>query len=321
MSRPLLLFPLALAMGCGALVGIPDVPPGVDASPASEGGGENDGGGSDEDGADAISGEGGGGGGACDPDAASWSPASVPGLVLWLEADTLTLASGSPVALWHDQSSAGNDAKQPVSSYQPTLEAAAVGGRPALSFDGRQSFLTVADSVSLQWGTGDYTFLIVGQFSDSGVPNQMLYQKVSGGPPYDGPALFVNSDKPAPGSHATSQISQDFYVTSLTAGFANAPHLFASRRAGTSLEVRIDGVVNAEQVTSTDVSNPGQAAMIGQNGYNPRAGNEALAGLIAAVVAAGGPIADHDLQALECYLMSKYGVAAGAASTPAARAP
>jgi hypothetical protein len=36
----------------------------------------------------------------------------------------------------------------------------------------------------------------------------MLYQKVLDGPPFDGPALFVKSDKPAVDTRVTSQIAE-----------------------------------------------------------------------------------------------------------------
>jgi prepilin-type processing-associated H-X9-DG protein len=73
----------------------------------------------------------------------------IPGIVCWLKADTgVTLTSGK-VSAWADQS--GNtttfNATQATANLQPTVTAGAVGGYPAITFDG------VTD------GTGDYISL------------------------------------------------------------------------------------------------------------------------------------------------------------------
>lgn len=63
-------------------------------------------------------------------------PASLPGLVLWLQSDALNgLADGASVANWPDRSGAGNHATQAVASRQPTYRDAIVNGLPAVSFD------------------------------------------------------------------------------------------------------------------------------------------------------------------------------------------
>ena len=63
-------------------------------------------------------------------------PASLPGLVLWLQADALTgLADGAPVATWPDRSGAGNSATQALASKQPAFRSGVVGGLPAVQFD------------------------------------------------------------------------------------------------------------------------------------------------------------------------------------------
>jgi len=249
-------------------------------------------------------------GSVCDPGAVSWSPASLPGLVLWLEGSAVSPPSGSRVSLWPDLSPAGNDAVQTVPTYQPTFETAAIAGLPAMRFDGNLTFFTIADSPSLRWGTGDYTLVVVGQFASAGVPDQFFYQKVTASAPWYGPSLFVNSDKPSLDTRATSQLEEFTLVTSGHDGLGDAPHLFGGRRFGSSLEVRIDGASDGvTTVPPIDISAAGSYATMGQNGYSPQPGFQALDGTIAEVVAVGGPIASADLQSLECHLLAKYGVA------------
>jgi len=101
-------------------------------------------------------GSGGGGGGS------TFTPSSITGLQLWLDASdeaTLLDASGnavaanSPVARWKDKSSAGNDFVQSVVNNQPTR--ATFNGLETLAFDGAN------DGMSTAW---DYFFTNISLF-------------------------------------------------------------------------------------------------------------------------------------------------------------
>lgn len=92
------------------------------------------------------------------------------GLQLWLKADGGVQADGSgAVSGWQDQSSNGNDAGQddagatPPDSFRPLLVADAVGGKPAVRFDGVDDFLVIPNSPSLQPLDGDWTVAFVGK--------------------------------------------------------------------------------------------------------------------------------------------------------------
>ena len=71
------------------------------------------------------------------------------GRVLWLAADRGVLSAqqtaaedGQPVAAWRDQSGAGRDCQQSEAARQPVFVADAIGGLPALRFDGDDSLLS-----------------------------------------------------------------------------------------------------------------------------------------------------------------------------------
>jgi hypothetical protein len=74
------------------------------------------------------------------------------------------------------------------------------------------------------------------------------------------------------------------------------------------LEVRVDGARQGTLSISPpiDADAPGQAVIIGYNGYNPSPGFQAFKGDIAEIVAVKGPVTDAELQSLESYLKSKY---------------
>lgn len=67
--------------------------------------------------------------------APAWTPASLPGVVLWLRADMGTTLNGSNVAAWADQSGNGNDFTQATDARRPTL-ATGSHGKAVLSFTG-----------------------------------------------------------------------------------------------------------------------------------------------------------------------------------------
>lgn len=78
-------------------------------------------------------------------------PSSLPGLVLWLQADAIVgLADGDPVATWTDRSGAGNDASQPVAGKRPTYRTGVANGGPALFFDGSDDGMTTATDPGTQ---------------------------------------------------------------------------------------------------------------------------------------------------------------------------
>lgn len=248
--------------------------------------------------------------GGCPSSAASLSPASVPGLVLWLDAAKGLAAAGQPVPLWSDQSPAHNDASQPNSGLQPVVEGSAIGGLPAIQFNGSTTFLSIADSASLQWGTADYTLLAVARFSiDLGTTSQELFQKTALDAPYPGPELMVNSAVPSQDTKVSSVLSSDVYATSAHDGLNDVPHVFTGRRVGSTVEVRIDGLIEGQAAGALiDISAPGQPAIIGQNGYRSIPGLEAVEGVIAEIVAVKGTISASDLRSLECHMIVKYGL-------------
>ena len=98
----------------------------------------------------------------------NFSPRSISGLALWLDAsDGATLfqnsdgtvpatASSDPVGYWGDKSGNGRHLTQPTSTARPTRVSSHVNGRTALTFDGTD-FLSVANSVAL----GNNTVIMV----------------------------------------------------------------------------------------------------------------------------------------------------------------
>jgi len=72
----------------------------------------------------------------------AFSPASIAGLQLWLDASQITgLNDGDAVGTWADLSGNGNDATQATGSKKPTFETNELNGRPVVRFDGVDDIL------------------------------------------------------------------------------------------------------------------------------------------------------------------------------------
>lgn len=97
---------------------------------------------------------------------ASFSPADIPGLRLWLKADALSLANNDPVATWPDSSGNGNDATA-TGTVRPTYKTNQINSTlPAVFFDGTApNYLTFADNAFSSF-TAAEIFIVVKILAD-----------------------------------------------------------------------------------------------------------------------------------------------------------
>jgi hypothetical protein len=100
---------------------------------------------------------------AVDVDAQDASP-PMEGLALWLRADAGVQTEGLRVVRWEDQSGRGNDASAEEAG-EPVLVEGAIGGRPAVRFDGAHSHLVIPHAPELN-ATSGFAVLCVYQWSD-----------------------------------------------------------------------------------------------------------------------------------------------------------
>jgi hypothetical protein len=102
------------------------------------------------------------------------------GLELWLRADK-GIEGGERVATWRDSSSHGRDAIQTASNYRPRLVEGALGGKPAVVFDGEDDFLKL-EALSVDFAAGVSIFVAVQQ---GAVDTCRAYFEASNGPEID----------------------------------------------------------------------------------------------------------------------------------------
>ncbi len=119
-----------------------------------------------------------------DGGAALGSPRDLPGLALWLKADSITgLSNTDPVATWTDSGPAGLTATQGTGSKQPTWLASSLNSRPGVSFDGVDDVLGLSATIL----TVPFTVLAVYSMSGGGVSRGLLTAATT----WTGPGLAV----------------------------------------------------------------------------------------------------------------------------------
>jgi hypothetical protein len=249
---------------------------------------------------------------AAEAEAGPWTPAQLSNLALWLEADMGVTTSSNAVLSWADHSGHGHLATQVLADWRPTIVASALHGHSVVRFDGQNDSLSIVDAASLRWGTGDFVVEVVASFTNAtnvGDGYGLLFAKQTAPYPFSGPALWANYAFPSSTTAFVAQLEFGVAVSTQATGLNDgAARVYGARRAGTTLETRLTGILsNASTVASVDVSAPGQFLFIG--GQSTSNGViQALQGDVAEIVAVGGSVGSADLAKLEGYLKAKYGL-------------
>lgn len=250
-------------------------------------------------------------------DAGPFQVGNVPGLVLWLNAGKGVSTNQGGVDLWVDQSPAKNDAKQGIQARRPTPVSNGINGLPTVHFErgqfnGPGQMLVVADSPSLQWGTGDFFVIVVGRFDNNpqdgnGRGVGVFFTKQANQTNFPGPFLSGNIPgqiNPTLGLDFATSTAIGNFVISGTAYNNNAAHAFAGQRVGTKLDLRVDSASIASSTSSgNDVSNAGNAVRIGADGD---AAFYRLNGDISEIIAVKGALSANDQAGIQSYLKTKY---------------
>ena len=241
-------------------------------------------------------------------------------LVLWLDANkgiTKDVNNNNNVLTWADQTSYHNDASGSGGNqnvHEPSVNATAINNLPAVIFSSQQNtYLQITDSVSLEFGTGDFAIFMVAEYANS-TQNQgsqgTFYAKVAGNTTPRGPQLYGNAFvNNAYTSNIRARIDANDNVNSTATGFNDAKfHRIGIRRNGSALEVWTDGTLTSftpDAGGTLDVSAGGSDVYIGiqqPGGF----GGVRLQGGIAEVIGVKGTLSSTDVTSLDGYFKTKY---------------
>ena len=223
--------------------------------------------------------------------AAVWSPANIPGLVGWYDADdlaTITAAAGK-VSQWGDKSSGAHHVTQATSGNQPTT-GATIGGRNALTFAG--TWLTAA---AFPFPTGPRFLAVVVARTGS---EDAVAAAVSTGMEWR-----VRTEFGAP-SHAQTLLQQGVAhrwpsgQTDAPTGTPYQPAVQYDAGAQTVTTFR-GGVVDGTPVTGVTYTGAAGLMIGGYSGAN-------LTGTLAELVIVDGVVSPADRAALAAYFAAKW---------------
>ena len=222
--------------------------------------------------------------------AAPFDPASVAGLRMWLNADSLALADDSPVDTWADFSGNGNDVIQNTGMKRPTFKTGQLNGQPVVRFDGIDDTLfklipanfacteghTVIAVLNPTTGTG-YGMAVVTNYQG----NEMRQTGAGGVPEWMTPSGF---------QQVVGSANLEGLWKVWTGSYAVASQL---------LELFVNGVSQGTQ------NDPGPLA-VGDIYIGSRTDTYHWLGDIAEVLVYDAALSPTDRQNIESYLLSKY---------------
>ncbi len=213
--------------------------------------------------------------------AAAWTPASIAGLQLWLDASQIAgLNDGDAVATWTDLSGNSNNATQATASKQPTYQTNEVNGRPAVQTDGVDDFIRSTFATSQP-----FTRFSVWSVSLPG-GNHVLGGVTANVALYCPGANNVQEFAGALGPSAS--VSSSTWV------------LVVECYDGATSFIEVGGV---RTLGDPSTGSPGGVTIGADNG-----GNANTSGKYAEVLHYAGRLSDGDISTLVTYLNTKYGL-------------
>lgn len=211
-----------------------------------------------------------------------FSPMDIPGLRLWLKADSLVLNNNDPVSTWADSSGNGNDATQATGINQPLYITNVVNGNPIVRFDGSNDYM---DTPALTCARPNTVIICASQTSKT--TTGTFHDTYTGARQY---------------SRLTTSGFFDSNTTDST-DHSGAFHVFSAwRDSGTTVTIYVD-----QSQTGTGTPGGGwdgtSGAIIGTFGVG---GGDQLNGDIAEVICYNSALSSADRLSVEGYLKTKY---------------
>jgi hypothetical protein len=238
---------------------------------------------------------------------ASFSPANLSGLSIWLKADAGVTTSGSNVTAWADQSGNGNNAVG--SDTLPTLQSNAINGYPAIRFNNTQldeeplvSKFIISNNFNLK---NSSVFVVVKQLNLDNAFARMLSFPGSNNDydSDDGLALVFNNTVP---QLQVESNSNNAVIENLVANNVFASVSYKIDNSG-NISVFYNGASEGTAQNANMTSqNSGGSLYIGQTSRDITI--EGLYGDIAEVILYNSNLTTPQRQQVEGYLNTKYAI-------------
>lgn len=246
----------------------------------------------------------------------AWTPAQLPGVTLWLDADDATTVTlnGSNVSQWRDKS--GNDwhMDQAVASDQPAYVTGGLNGKAIIRTDGNDRLDNTTSSLFRNVGTA--TWVVVAKYPvATGIGNAALLMCSRGNIQL---TRFMLTANPLPGGQFMAVAGRRLDEDRLQTGVSSTPRIvnawflevgqanYSAGQANHWTNGTQDLTGAAFQTPgNTDDTNPLSVNVFGVSNILAPTDTE-----IAEGIAIEGPLSIDDRQKLEGYLAHKWGLEA-----------
>lgn len=230
-----------------------------------------------------------------------FTPDSIDGLVLWLDADAIEwLDDGQPVETWEDLSGAGNHATQATEASRPTYKTGILNGKPVVRFDGADDILANS-SPALPSGSDARTVFAVFERKSAGTNVIFDYGTQSNGQRF---GLVVNHSVP---ETSVAWWGHRWGVADSFTGFTAMTVLVPDGVSNTNgASIYIDGV---PLLSSGTTSGSVQAlnTVLGEMRVGGHLSNASSEVDIAEILIYDRALSGSEREDVEAYLMAKYG--------------
>jgi hypothetical protein len=225
---------------------------------------------------------------------------------LWLDADDIPAAAGTPVSFWPDGSGQGNNARQAQAGNQPVLST--LGSHKAVRFSGSQNLLMDGDR--LPSGTTPSVIFAVAQLDDPRAAADCYEHLLSWGTAITGEARMIYK-----GCSTTLAYAETFNTYPLMhpryAWPQGRPVLVTAEITGSGISVWMDGSLdyswrNPPGVVTDTV--PQETAMVG--GALWWGDSDGWVGRIGEIVVLSGNVSAQNVRTVDEYLLRKWGIPA-----------
>jgi hypothetical protein len=229
---------------------------------------------------------------------APWTPKRLgASLALWLRADKGVFLNGSNVAAWADQSGNGRDFSQGTASRQPTWSATALGGQPAVVFDGANDIFSAATLSALS--TSADTFIVMKCANDPALTGFGACWQIASLPGTEDYVPFYLGRQIYCGIFSTARKAT---VVVGSAGYFAAPRIFSVYSKNGEWKMSTDGVERFATATNT-FSSTGTIAL----GGDPEQ-SFPYHGSFAEVIIASPSLTAPQRAQVHTYLGKRYGI-------------
>jgi len=239
--------------------------------------------------------------------AGDWTPKSVAGLALWLDASQLTqYGNEEEVEQWYDYSGNNNTVLNAYYGYPSGIfyVSSAQGGKPSIRFD-NYGFFNITDSESLTISNCISVFIVsqVSEYVDYNT-SPVLAKYIAA--PSRGYVIYF---------HNVWSLDPQYYVWPLAAGHVHWPSWAENTWYYTTLVTtpsgdytRLNGVLE-ESATHVDMTNaPAGEFYVGTFPTDPDNSIHQFWGYISEILVYNNGVSTSDRDKIEGYLKNKYGL-------------